>query len=135
MEVGIEVADRSELLDLIGPPLQDTLGPRFGLNTTQIGRAIAAYRGYYHTYGPYENRVYDGIDDLLIELHASGTRLGVATAKPTRTAREILEYFGLSPVLSVITGAGLDGTRRDKATIIAGRSNDSTSPLGVRHGR
>ena len=66
-----------------------------------------------------ENVPYDGINDVLDTLRQAGHTLFVATSKPHVYATRIVEHFGLSPFFERVFGAELDGTRGDKAELLA----------------
>ena len=63
--------------------------------------------------------MYEGIKDLLENLKQKGIKMAVATAKATVYVEKGLEYFGLADYFDIIMGCELDGTRGDKAEIIA----------------
>ena len=71
------------------------------------------------TSGCYENRVYDGIGEVLTTLSQSGHRLFVATSKPHVFADRIVEHFGLRHHFEHVFGSELDGTRVDKSDLLA----------------
>ena len=81
--------------------------------------AIAAYRADYTTRGWSMNALFDGIPQLLSDLKDAGVRLAVATSKAEPSARRILAHFGLDGYFEVIAGASVDGTRADKADVLA----------------
>jgi phosphoglycolate phosphatase len=85
----------------------------------KIETAVEVFRGRYTTVGKFENTPYPGIRELLAALQADGHRLYVATSKPEVTAKEILDKFDLSRYFDRICGAALDGSRDDKAQVIA----------------
>jgi HAD superfamily hydrolase (TIGR01549 family) len=101
---------------IVGPPMARTLESMLG---GQAEAALAAYRADYTTRGWSMNNVFDGIEDLLKDLHTRGVRLAVATSKNEVTARRILEHFGLDGYFEVIAGASSDGTRAEKADVVA----------------
>jgi phosphoglycolate phosphatase len=74
---------------------------------------------YYNEKGIFENYVYNGITDLLIDFKANNKILIIATSKPEIYARQILVYFNLDKYFYYIAGGTLDGTRVKKADIIA----------------
>ncbi len=76
------------------------------------------YREYYQERGIYENRVYDGFEEMLKALKAAGKNLVVATSKPEPYAREIIDYFKLSGYFDYVAGMELDGGRGTKAEVI-----------------
>ena len=108
----------AELRSFVGPPLQDRFAA-LGLDEADVERAVALYRERFADVGLYENRVYDGVPEALVELRAAGHRLGVATSKPTPFAERIVAHFGLDEHLEAVVGATLDGTRRAKADVVA----------------
>ena len=116
---GIEVVDRTELYKFIGPPLHESFEKFYGFSADEALQAVEHYREYYKVKGIYENLVYDGVEDLLIKLNESGKKVILATSKPEIFAREILRYFGLDKYFYYAAGANLDGSRTDKAEVIA----------------
>ena len=124
---GIEEADLHALAPYIGPPLKESFMVRHGLTDEQATEALATYRVRFSDVGMFENRVYDGIPDLLESLRAAGHRLAVATSKPTVFSVKILEHFGLAPYFEEIVGSELDGRRVEKADVIA----EAMARLGV----
>lgn len=115
---GINVPDRSALRRFIGPPLVDSFMEEYGFGREKALEAVEKYRERFRVKGLYENRVYDGIPELLSDLRANSIRLMVATSKPTVFAEQILSYFGLRPFFDFVAGAELDGSRDRKADVI-----------------
>ena len=58
----------------IGPPLIDSFMDIAGMNKQQAQQAVRDYRARYSTGGLFENRVYDGIPDVLKALNDAGKR-------------------------------------------------------------
>lgn len=115
---GIEVNDRSVLFKFIGPPLTDSFEKYYGFSKTQAKFAVEYYREYYKDAGIFENKVYDGIHELLAVLKSKGKTLILATSKPDVFAKRILEHFELNRYFSFISGSCLDGTRVKKDEVI-----------------
>lgn len=115
---GIEEGDRTKLYKFIGPPLIVSFRDYYGFSEEDVLRAIQYYREYYQDKGIFENRVYDGFEEMLKELKSAGKRLAVATSKPEPYARRIIEHFGLSPYFDYVAGMELDGGRGTKAEVI-----------------
>ena len=115
---GIEVEDKSELNKFIGPPLWDSFEEYYGFSREQADQAVEYYREYFREKGIFENRVYEGVRELLETLAAEGRVLALATSKPQIFAERILEHFGLKKYFSFIAGSELDGTRVDKGEVI-----------------
>ncbi len=115
-QVGVEVPDGDLAGRVVGPPMHHTLE---AMGLADADAAIAAYRADYSTRGWAMNRLFDGIPQLLADLHAAGVRLAVATSKAEPTAHRILEHFGLDGRFEVIAGASLDGIRATKTEVMA----------------
>lgn len=106
-----------ELTWCIGPPLRASFVKLLGAEDF-ADRAVALYRERFSSVGLYENRVYDGISDVLTTLSQSGHRLFVATSKPHVFAERIIDHFGLRPHFAHVFGSELDGTRVDKSHLL-----------------
>lgn len=115
--IGAQAPEGDLVGRIVGPPMARTLHS-MGLGE-QAGAAIAAYRADYTTRGWLMNSPFDGMEQLLIDLQSRGVRLAVATSKAEPTARRILEHFGLDGYFEVIAGASVDGTRAEKADVMA----------------
>jgi phosphoglycolate phosphatase len=115
--VGTVVDDPDELTWMIGPPLKANLAAA-GVSGADVDRAAAAYRDRHWTVGVYEATVIPGIPELLADLHAAGTRLGLATGKVTDQGAVTLDHFGLAPWFQVVVGADLDRGRIEKDDIV-----------------
>jgi len=105
----------------LGPPLWTSFTDYAGVtDADEIAQAVVFYREYYNSTGQYENKVYDGIPELLTELNASGKRLAVATSKVDYSALNILRHFNLDHHFDVIAGSDESGAQRGtKALVIA----------------
>jgi phosphoglycolate phosphatase len=117
---GLE-ADSRVLRTFIGPPLKDSFRNHFGFNDEQINEAIRIYRQFYDEHGFFQNRLYPGILELLGDLAQAGKTLAVATTKAEYYAHKTLEYLGIDRFFpkELVVGAYLDGTRSNKAEVIA----------------
>lgn len=91
----------------------------FGTGCPKLGRAIELYRERFSTTGIYENKLYPGVPKALSSLRQLGATLFVATSKPTAFARRIVEHFGIAGDIREVVGSEFDGTRSDKAHLIA----------------
>ena len=115
---GLPVPDRTTLRQFVGPPLRDTF-IKFGVPADKAEEAIAVYRSRYLPIGKYENVPYPGIYELLERLQNEGHQLYIATSKPESTSVDILNKFELSKYFARICGATMDGSREEKAQVIA----------------
>lgn len=117
---GMTVPPEKELMRFIGPPLTTELQAAFGIGGEEAAALVRRFQVYFKKDGMFENRVYDGVPDMLERLLASGRRAAVTTSKPEPFARTILEHFGLSQYFTAIVGSALDErTRATKAEVVA----------------
>lgn len=116
---GIEVSDLRELCPFIGPPFAESFRTFYGFDDRQTSEAVAVSREYFTEKGIFENRLYDGMDELLDTLASNGYTLCVATSKPRVFAERILDHFGIARYFSFVGGTGLDGSLPTKADVIA----------------
>jgi phosphoglycolate phosphatase len=112
------IPTEDELTWCIGPPLRASLLKILG-SADAADLAVPLYRERFSDIGLYENRVYDGISDVLATLGGSGRRLFVATSKLHMFAERILNHFGLRHHFEHVFGSELDGTRADKSDLLA----------------
>ncbi|MBR5586882.1 MAG: HAD hydrolase-like protein [Clostridia bacterium] len=115
---GIQPPQPDDLLDFIGPPLVDSFMRRFDMTKTDAELATAKYRERFSTIGMFENRVYDGVPEMLESLKNAGCILAVASLKPLVFVEKILEKFELKKYFSAICGSDLEGTKHTKEQII-----------------
>ena len=115
----IEVEDRTQLYDFIGPPLAESFQKFYHFSQEQALQAVCYYREYFSEKGICENKVISGIDTLLNELNCSGKKLVVATSKPEAYTIKILEHFNLISYFQFVAGATMDETRNTKTAVIA----------------
>ncbi len=117
--MGLEAPPRETLTCFIGPPLIRSFCTLFSLSREEGERAVAFYREYYWEKGIFECYVFEGLEEVLRELHARGHRLTLATCKPTVMAERILKHFGLRELFAMVSGPELDGTRNEKHEVVA----------------
>ena len=115
---GIEVEDRAELEQFIGPPLRQSFQEGFGFDEEKAGQAVKIYRERFIPTGMFENVVYNGMEDALQRLKEAGKVLIVATSKPEHLAVKILEHFGLDGYFDDICGSCDDQNRNEKDEVI-----------------
>lgn len=102
----------------LGPPLYRSFAEFCGMNEEQVNEAVRIFRERYSTVGLFENRVYDGVPEMLKRLRDGGKRIMVATSKPEVYAVRIFDRFGLSQFFEIVGGANINGTRNDKDEVI-----------------
>jgi phosphoglycolate phosphatase len=104
----------------IGPPLRGTFAMLLGTDDSgQIEEAMRLYRQRFAGTGLYENRVYDGVPEMLARAGSAATAVYVATSKPAVYAERIVRHFGLAQHFRKVYGPDLDGRYEDKAELLA----------------
>ena len=118
--MGREPPPLDDLCFAIGPPLRASLATLLGEDRREtVEQALAHYRERFADVGLFENAPYEGIDEALHALAASGAELFVATSKPLVYAERIVRHFGLDMHFVAVHGCELDGTREDKRDLLA----------------
>lgn len=115
----IQVASREELYRFIGPPLLNSYMTYYGLTEDDARQAITDFRVYFEESGIFENEIYEGIPEMLAALVASGKRVYLATSKPEKYARMILDHFDLTKYFTFICGNTMAEDRHKKEDVIA----------------
>ncbi len=110
--------DLQNLTPFIGPPLKDSFMQFYGFDEEKAERAIEKYRERFRDTGIFENKVYEGIPEMLCGLKEKGYHLAVASSKPELFVNRILEHFDLVKYFEQVTGSELDGRRADKAEVV-----------------
>lgn len=108
----------SQLTHFIGPPLLQSFRECYGFTDEQATEAVRVYRERFGTVGIFENRVYEGVPELLQALADAGITAALATSKPEPYAQQILDHFNLAHHFAVVTGSNMDGTRTNKSDVI-----------------
>ena len=116
---GIYPSSQEELYPYIGPPLVYSFQQFHGLSAVEADQAVTYYRQRFAVDGWRENRVFEGVSELLNELKTRGVTLMIATSKPEEFTHRILEYFDLSQYFAFVAGSTLDGLRPEKGDVIA----------------
>lgn len=104
----------------IGPPLRETLARLLGDDSSDLlDPVIETYRGRYGSIGLFENELYPEIVETLSTLREQGHTMHVATSKVEVYAKRIIDHFGLAEFFVSVNGSGMDGSRANKAILIA----------------
>ena len=116
-KMGIKKWADEDLKFIVGPPLMKTFTEDFAMDAETAEIAIGHFRERYTTVGLFENRLYPGIEEMLIALRAKGKRLAVATSKKEETAVRILEHFGVAKYFEVIAYV-LEQMKAEKSDVV-----------------
>jgi phosphoglycolate phosphatase len=128
----IKIPEPEMLITLIGPPLQKGFAELIGLHGEENENAVKVFREYYAIKGLFENKLYDGIKELLEKLLQAGAFLYVATSKYNVYANQALNHFGIASYFTEIAGTDYGG-HATKVDLIAGilRRNGIHDPSDV----
>ena len=127
-----------ELEIFVGPPLKEQFMSFAKLSEKDAEEAVRVYRERFAPIGIFENKVYDGVLDMLSKLKKDGKTLVIATSKPHVFAQRIADKYGITPFISHLEGSELDGRNTDKAEVIKnamatlGASPEETIMVGDR---
>ena len=89
-----------------------------GLDEETAVKAVEYYRERYTDIGIFENEVYPGVEDMLDKLRGKGYILAVASSKPERFVKKVLDHFDLTKYFQEIVGSEMNGGRTSKADVI-----------------
>ncbi|WP_309072318.1 HAD hydrolase-like protein [Arthrobacter sp.] len=106
--LGLPVPGADDMRRMVGPALVRSLVDIAGVPEDRVAEVIALYRAGYRMHGMAESSPYPGIVEAVRMLRDRGHRVGVATQKPERLARELLEIQGMTPLFESIHGAPND---------------------------
>lgn len=115
---GIEEPDLKKLLCFIGPPLEQSFQEHYGMTTEEAWESIVRYRERFDAEGIFECSLYEGVREVIISLKEKGYVLALASSKPEKACRRILEHFELTPYFDEIVGATLDGSIGTKEEVL-----------------
>jgi phosphoglycolate phosphatase len=108
-----------EILEkFVGPPLQDNFKNLFGMNERNTALAVEHFRTYFGEKGLFENEPYQGISEMLEELHLSGKHIYVVTSKLEKYAKMIMRHFEFDRYIDDIQGAEASGKHSGKGQLI-----------------
>ena len=117
-KLGCPVDDKSSLMKFIGPPLTESFKDFYNFDEETIQLGVRYYRDYYNDNGIFQNRLYDGIPELLKSLKQHGKTVILATSKPEVYAKRILEHFNVDLYFDFIGGSTFDAERNTKTGVL-----------------
>nr|WP_315033907.1 HAD-IA family hydrolase [uncultured Lachnoanaerobaculum sp.] len=110
--------DLDDLKKFVGPPMVESYTNFYGFSLEQYKEALDVFHDYYRTVGIFECELYDGIEEMLDSL-SKEYKLYVATSKPEREARRVIEHFGLDKYFTFVGGSDGDfNTKRATKTAV-----------------
>lgn len=117
-KLGQPEPDLKKLEVFVGPPLLQQFMKYAGLDEETAVKAVEYYRERYTDIGIFENEVYPGVEDMLDKLRGKGYILAVASSKPERFVKKVLDHFDLTKYFQEIVGSEMNGGRTSKADVI-----------------
>ena len=119
-KVGRACPDDDALATYIGPPLRGTLSTLLDTrDPALIETALAYYRARYDDVGLFENRVYDGVPEMLDATARLARSMFVTTAKTLHAAVRIVGHFELARHFAGVYGAEPGGRFDAKTDLVA----------------
>lgn len=103
-KLGEPVPGMDVLRKFVGPPLYDSFRKYCGLSDADAERGVALYRERYSEVGLFEADIYPGFTPLVKALKANGAWVAVASGKPEKYLRRIIERFGLTECFDGVAG-------------------------------
>ena len=118
--LGRACPDDDTLAAYIGPPLRGTFSTLLGTtDSALIETALSHYRARYDETGLYENRVYDGVPEMLEGTARIAEAMFVTTAKLQPAATRIVAHFDLARHFQSVHGAEPGGRFDAKIELLA----------------
>ncbi|MBQ2676950.1 MAG: HAD hydrolase-like protein [Clostridia bacterium] len=117
-KMGVAAQTKEQLRRFIGPPLTESFMRFCGMTKEDAVKATAFYRELYRDNGVYMFEVYNGVEQMLQMLKESGKTLILATSKPERFAKKVMERSGLKKYFTHICGSLTDDTRTTKTEVL-----------------
>ncbi len=117
-EMERDIPDETVLKKFLGPPLRYAFTEFCGFDETTAEEAFKLYRQRYKEVCITENALYDGVYDMLEQLHGAGKAIAVATNKAEFMAEKIIGHFGIRPFFTAVCGAAPDGSDGKKSDVI-----------------
>lgn len=115
---GVKVDPTINLKEFIGPPLNQQFQKSYHFSEEKSKQAVKYFQEYYNQKGIFEYQIYNGILELLKELQNSKKRILIATSKPEKYAKIIINQLCLTKYFEFIGGSLLDGLREQKNEVI-----------------
>lgn len=110
--------DLKKLEAFVGPPLLEQFMAYAGLSGAEAEEAVKYYRERYLPVGIFENKPYEGIEEVLKKLKEKGYILAVASSKPDSMVKTVLNHFSLTSYFQVIKGSDIAKPKMTKAEVI-----------------
>ena len=90
---------------LVGPPFPAAFSLVYGLSEEDAAEVTRRYRAIYGNLGPEAFPLFDGIRELLCDLHEAGRRLAITSSKNERLVRKTLAETGIDALFDAVVAA------------------------------
>ena len=128
--LGYAAHPEADLLKYIGPHLNITFSELMGTSDeATLARAIELYRERYIPVGYRENRLYEGMQDVLSQLESTGDTLCIATSKRKDIAVSVIEFLDIASYFSHVHGCDLHRTKDDLLLDILADDDLAANPV------
>ncbi len=117
LHFGLDVP-AEELRCFAGPPLADMFAEKYGFGPEQSAEAVRLFRERYLPVGVYESRAFPEVRPMVEHLRAAGLKVGIATSKPERLAKQLLEGEDMLGLFDVVAGSADIGNNNAKWQVI-----------------
>ena len=81
-KLGIPYESKKSLARFIGPPLKAEFMAVYRFSDEEAEECVRLFREYFSVYGWWDNKLYDGVPEMLEALKRKGKTLILATSKP-----------------------------------------------------
>ncbi len=106
------------LYHFLGPPTHVTFQALIGDDEEELRSAVETYREHYFSLGADGTEVYDGVRELLAQLHGRVT-VALATSKVITMTEALLHELDLRSYFDVVCGPAPDAINEPKADTVA----------------
>ena len=117
-KIGHPEEDLEALRCFVGPPLKEQFMKYAGVDEETAEEAVIYYRERFEPVGMFENDLYPGVVEMLEALKAGKYKLAVASSKPEKYVRKILDHFGIGGYFTEIVGADENQKRMSKEEVV-----------------
>lgn len=114
----LKYSESESIKKFIGPSIHIFFQDVHSLDGEMLGKAVTHYREYYTMRGLYENKLYDGITEMLESISLAGKKIFLVTGKPTVYAKEILRHFAIDKYFSGVFGSELGISNQSKEELL-----------------
>ena len=117
-KMGLPDDDLERIRRFIGPPLYEAFSEYYGMNDADATEAVRQYRVRYADIGVLEYTPYAGMIELIADIRRAGMKVGIATGKPEKFTRVILQHSGLEKYVDMLITPNLGDKKQDKPEMV-----------------